>query len=130
MGGRLFEGGVFSGTYGTGMWAHVHTSCKYSISGRQIVRSEICSYSFLQHVLSAGVLTYTFTYSSCSNTYFTLLLLETCTSPLYVLRYFCYYYHMKHSNRGVVEQELQYKSKLTKRKKEKRRGTGNTINIQ
>lgn len=34
---------------GIGMWAHVHASRKYSISGRQIVRSEICSYSFLQH---------------------------------------------------------------------------------
>ena len=92
MEGRLFEGGVFWGTYST-----------YKV-----------------HVLSAGVLTYTFTYSSCSNTYFTLLLLETCTSPLYVLRYFYYYYHMKHSNRGVAGQELQYKSKLTKRKKRRR----------
>ena len=39
---------------------------------------------------SVGVLTYTFIYSSSSNTYLIILLLETCTSPFYVLRHTMY----------------------------------------
>ena len=34
--------------------------------------------------------TYTFIYSNSSNTYLVILLLETCTSPLYVLHYTIY----------------------------------------
>ena len=49
-------------------------------------RSRICC-SCKLHVLSVGILTYTFIYSCCSNTYPKILLLEACISQIYVLCY-------------------------------------------
>ena len=42
-------------------------------------------------MLSVGVLTYIFIYSSFRNTHLRILLLEACTFPLYVLRYTSYF---------------------------------------